>query len=56
MSEQERDETAAREQRAIAAALRIVEQDGPLAGHPAYASAWRRTASREQLDNGVDAR
>ena len=51
----ERDEAKAREELAIAAALRVVEQDGPLAGHPAYRSAWRRQAAREQLDNRVDA-
>ena len=54
VSELERDEAKAREELAIAAALRVVEQDGPLAGHPAYRSAWRRQAAREQLDNGMD--
>ena len=38
------------ERRAIAAALRKV---GPLAQHPAYTSAWRREAAREQVDNGM---
>ncbi len=56
MSEEARDETAAAEQRAIDAALAIVERDGPLAGHPAYRSAWRQQAAREQIDNGIDAR
>jgi hypothetical protein len=51
----ERDEAKAREELAVAAALRVVEQEGPLAGHPAYRSAWRRQAAREQLDNGMDA-
>ena len=56
MSEATRDETAAAEQRAIDAALAIVERDGPLSGHPAYRSAWRQQAAREQIDNGIDAR
>ncbi len=56
MSEATRDETAAAEQRAIDAALAIVERDGPLAGHPAYCSTWRQQAAREQIDNGIEAR
>ncbi|MGI9116164.1 MAG: hypothetical protein ACR2JV_00830 [Gaiellales bacterium] len=51
----ERDEAKAREELAIAAALRVVERDGPLAGHPAHRSAWRRQAAREQVDSGMDA-
>ena len=38
------------ERRAIEAALRKV---GPLAQHPAYTSAWRREAAKEQVDNGM---
>jgi len=56
VSDETRDETAASEQRAIDAALAIVERDGPLAGHPAYRSAWRQQAAREQIDNGIEAR
>ncbi len=56
MSKKTRDETAAAEQRAIDAALVIVERDGPLAGHPAYRSVWRQQAAREQIDNGIEAR
>ncbi len=44
------------EEHAIAAALRVVGKDVPLGSHPAYGSAWRRTAAREQLDNGMGSR
>ncbi len=49
-------QTAGAEQRAIAAALRVAGKDVPLGSHPAYGSAWRRTAAREQLDNGMGGR
>jgi len=47
------DEREAEERRAIRAALARVERDAPLAGHPAHASAWRRQAARELLDDGM---
>ena len=50
----EREEAERRERLAIEAALRVVERDGPLGGHPAYASAWRRQAARELVDPGMD--
>jgi hypothetical protein len=39
------------ERRAIAAALK---KAGPLAQHPAYTSAWRKQAAREQVDSGME--
>lgn len=56
MSETARADKEATERRAIEAALRIVEQDGPLAGHPGYRSAWRRAAVLEQVDNRMKER
>ena len=42
---------ATAEERAIEAALRRIALDeGPLGGHPAYRSAWRRQAARENVD------
>lgn len=49
--------TPSAEERAIERALRAVEeQQGPVGGHPAYRSAWRRTALREAVDCGVERR
>ena len=33
--------------------LAALKKVGPLAQHPAYTSAWRREAAREQVDNGM---
>jgi len=55
VSDEQRDQAAA-EQRAIEAALRVVERAGPLAGHPTYQSAWRRLAQLEQVDNRMAGR
>ena len=51
MSEPTQDERDAAERLAIEAALRIAEEHGPLAGHPAYRSAWRRQAALELVDD-----
>ena len=51
MSEPTQEEREVAERLAIEAALRVVEEDGPLAGHPAYRSAWRRQAASELVDD-----
>lgn len=43
-------------ERAAAAALARLEQDGPLAGHPAHRSRWRAVAAREQVDSRMGER
>ncbi len=49
--------TPSAEQQAIRRALRTVEErQGPVGGHPAYQSAWRRTALREAVDCAVERR
>ncbi len=53
MSERTASEREAEERRAISAALAQVERAAPLAGHPAHASAWRRQAARELVDDGM---
>ncbi|MFM7246102.1 MAG: hypothetical protein ACKO7U_01120 [Actinomycetota bacterium] len=53
MSERTPEEREADERRAIDAALRSVEREAPLAGHPAHGSAWRRQAARELVDDGM---
>jgi len=53
VSEPTAEQREAAERRAIDAALARVERSAPLAGHPAHASAWRRQAARELVDDGM---
>jgi hypothetical protein len=53
VSERTPEEREADERRAIDAALRAVERERPIAGHPAHAGAWRRQAARELVDDGM---
>ena len=53
MSERTPEEREADERLAIEAALRAVEREAPIAGHPAHGSAWRRQAARELVDDGM---
>jgi hypothetical protein len=53
VSERTPEEREREERRAIDAALVRVEREAPIAGHPAHASAWRRQAARELVDDGM---